>query len=85
MARTMEVQITFELDEYARLESIAAERGVSVAELVRFAVRERYLPARSERRRLVDEIQGMDLPVIEWEAAEDEVGESYDEPGLHTD
>lgn len=73
MARTKRAQVLMEPDEYERLESIAAARGVPVAELIRTAVRERYLTTRGERRRLVEEILGLDLPVIEWEEAEDEV------------
>lgn len=77
MARTKRAQVLMEPDEYERLESIAAERGVPVAELIRTAVRERYLLTREERRRLVDEILGLDLPVVEWEEAEDEVVEAH--------
>ncbi len=77
MARTKRVQVLMEPHEYERLESIAAERGVPVAELIRTAVRERYLLTRVERRRLVDEILGLDLPVGEWEEAEDEVVEAH--------
>lgn len=73
MPRTKRAQVLMEPDEYDRLESIAAERGVPVAELIRTAVRERYLLDREERRRRVEEILGMDLPVIEWDTAEEEV------------
>jgi hypothetical protein len=59
--------------EYERLEAVAAERGVAVAELIRSAVRERYLLTRKERRRLVDEILALDLPPIGWREAEDDV------------
>jgi hypothetical protein len=52
---------------------VAAERGVAVAELIRTAVRERYLLTRKERRRLVDEILDLDLPAIDWREAENEV------------
>lgn len=73
MARTKRAQVLMEPDEYERLEAIAAERGVAVAELIRTAVRERYLLSREERRRRVDEILALDLPVIEWDEAEGDV------------
>lgn len=77
MARTKRAQVLMEPDEYERLESIAAERDVPVAELIRTAVRERYLLTREERARMVDRILGLDLPVVEWEEAEDEVVEAH--------
>lgn len=76
MARTKRAQVLMEPDEYERLEAIAAEQGIAVAELIRIAVRERYLLTPEERRRLVEEILGLDLPTIDWEEAEDEVIEA---------
>lgn len=71
--RTKRAQVLMEPGEYERLEAVAAERGVAVAELIRSAVRERYLLTRKERRRLVDEILALDLPPISWREAEDDV------------
>ena len=76
MARTKRAQVLMEPEEYARLEEIARRNGVPVAELIRSAVRERYLLTRKERRRLVDEILGFDLPVEDWEATETEILEA---------
>lgn len=59
-----------EPEEYDRLEEIARREGVPVAELFRSAVRERYLLTRKERRRLVDQILDLDLPVYEWKETE---------------
>jgi len=73
MPRTKRAQVLMEPEEYERLEAVAAERGVAVAELIRAAVRERYLLTRKERGRLVDEILDLDLPAIHWRKAEDEV------------
>lgn len=72
--RTKRAQVLMEPEEYARLEAVAAEQGVAVAELIRSAVRERYLLTRKERRRLVDDILALDLPPIDWREAEDDVG-----------
>ena len=74
--RTKRAQVLMEPEEYERLEAVAAERGVAVAELIRSAVRERYLLTRKERRRLVDEILALDLPAIGWQEAEDDVQEA---------
>lgn len=79
MARTKRAQVRMEPDEYDRLEAIAAEQGLAVAELIRIAVRERYLLTPEERRRLVEDILGLDLPAIDWDAAEDEVIEARGE------
>ena len=73
MPRTKRAQVLMEPEEYERLEAVAGERGVAVAELIRTAVRERFLLTRRERRRLVDKILGLDLPAIEWQEAEDDV------------
>jgi len=77
MARTKRAQVLMEPEEYERLEAIAAERGVAVAELIRSAVRERYFLSREERRRHVEEILGLDLPVIEWDEAEEDALASH--------
>ncbi|HYO48017.1 MAG TPA: hypothetical protein VEY33_15180 [Gemmatimonadota bacterium] len=76
MARTKRAQVLMEPDEYERLEAIATEQGIAVAELIRIAVRERYLLTPEDRRRLVEEILGLDLPAIDWDEAEDEVIEA---------
>jgi hypothetical protein len=70
MARTKRAQVLMEPEEYERLEEVAGRLGVPVAELFRSAVRERYLLTRRERRRLVDGILGLDLPVEDWEETE---------------
>jgi hypothetical protein len=77
MARTKRAQVLMEPDEYDRLEEIAADRGVPVAELFRTAVRERYLLDSSERRRRIDEILALDLPVIEWDEVEEEAARAH--------
>jgi len=45
MARTKRVQVLMEPEEHRRLERVAKERRVSVAELIRRAVRMQYLSA----------------------------------------
>jgi hypothetical protein len=77
MARTKRAQVLMEPEEYERLEEIAGRQGIPVAELIRSAVRERYLLTQAERRRLVDEILGLELPVVEWQEAEREALEAH--------
>lgn len=77
MSRTKRAQILMEPDDYARLEEIARRKRVSVAELIREAVRERYLA--DDRRRLIDEILAMelDLDLEDWEEVEREVEDGH--------
>ena len=70
MSRTKRAQVLIEPEEYAQLEEIARREQVPVAELFRTAVRERYLLSRQQRRRIIDEILGLDLPVEDWEEME---------------
>lgn len=75
MARSKRAQVLMEPEEYRRLEEIARREGVSVAELVRTAVRERYLPDVERRRdalaRFLGEAPALDLP--DWETLEAEL------------
>lgn len=77
MARTKRAQVMMEPAEYARLEEIAAGRGCSVAELIRSAVRDRYLTVATDRLRLVDDITSMDLDVGDWNDMKSEIEEAH--------
>ena len=66
MARTKRAQILMDPAEYEQLEIRAAREGVSVAELVREAVRERYLKASPRKAEAAADIIAMDLPVVDW-------------------
>ncbi len=68
--------------EYARLESIARQRKVSVGELIRAAVREKYLVSAPDARRAVAEIGAMNLPIGDWAAIERELSEAHGDAGL---
>lgn len=63
MARARRVQIRMEPDEYDTLARIAEARQVSVAELIRVAVRAAYLGSRDSRLDAVERIAAMELPV----------------------
>jgi hypothetical protein len=57
--------------EYKRLQELAEREGLSVAELVRRAVTERYfLPAGQERKQ-------NPVPVGDWDAMKRELSERY--------
>jgi predicted DNA-binding ribbon-helix-helix protein len=77
MTVSKRAQILMEPEEYQRLEEIARQKKVSVAELIRTAVRERYLGGGARRRAGVESICSMSLPVIPWAEAEAEIAEAH--------
>ncbi len=77
MTVSKRAQILMEPEDYRRLEVIARQKNASVAELIRTAVRERYLGVGDERRSSVEAICTMELPVITWAEAEDEVAQAH--------
>lgn len=78
MAQTRHAHILMDPAEYSQLEAVARRAHVSVAELIRTAVRERYLervvPTESPVSRLT--ALGLDLP--HWEDLERELAEAKD-------
>lgn len=77
MTASKRAQILMEPEDYQRLEEIARQKKASVAELIRTAVRERYLGGGTGRRTLVESICSMSLPVIPWDEAEAEIAEAH--------
>ena len=77
MGRTKRVQILMEPEEYRELEEIARQKGVSVAELIRTAVKERYFLASKKQGEAIADILAMNLPVGDWEAVEAEILEAH--------
>lgn len=77
MAATKRAQILMEPTDYRRLEEIARAQNVSVAELIRTAVRDRYFGDEAGRRASVEVICSMGLPVISWVEAEAEAIEGH--------
>jgi hypothetical protein len=76
--KTRRVNMLMEPEAYYRLATIAEREGVSVAELVRRAVEERYLCEPDRRSELVGEILAMELPVAEdWDELEAEIEEAH--------
>ena len=77
MAKTRRAQIPMDPAEYARLEEIARRKGVSMAELIRAALRQLYLIERSQSEDLVDEICGMDIRLDDWDKLEKEIEQAH--------
>lgn len=78
MAQTRRAQITIEPEEYRQLESLAHQKGVSVADLILTAVRERYLTPASSRREIVQEIFRLEIPIEEdWSSIEEEIARAH--------
>lgn len=68
--------------EYGRLAAIARVRGLSVGELIRGAVREKYLLSAPDARGAVEDICAMNVPVEDWAAVEREIAEAHGDPDL---
>ena len=80
MAQARRAQITIDPEEYRQLESLAAQKGTSVADLVRTAVRERYLTRSTRRREIVQEIFRLQAPIEEdWSTIEEEIARAHDD------
>lgn len=62
--------------EYAQLKAIARRKKVSVGELVRTAVRERYLTGPHRRGSIVEGMFRLNLPVDDWEKMERDIIEA---------
>ncbi|MBW8876672.1 MAG: ribbon-helix-helix protein, CopG family [Acidobacteria bacterium] len=75
MARTRKTQVLLRSDEYERLEAIAAQRRTSVPDLIREAVRDRYLPLAERRKRAVEAICQLRIPIPDWDTLEKETAE----------
>jgi len=79
VAATRKAQILMEPDEYQRLAAIAQAQGVSLSELVRAAVRERYLRAVPALSEAVARICAMEIAIPEdWEALEQLIEQRHD-------
>jgi len=79
MSRARTAQITIEPEEYRQLEALAHQKGISVADLIGTAVRERYLTHPVSRREIVQEIFRLEAPIEEdWSSIEEEIARAHD-------
>jgi hypothetical protein len=67
------IQFLIDAEEFRLLRALARRRKTSVAELIRYAVREFYLKAPADRESLVKAILGFKLPNINWKKAKKEI------------
>lgn len=77
MARTREARVLLEDEEYERLETLASQRGISVSDLIRETVRDRFTPLAEQRKRAVEAICRISIPLPEWEVLEAEIAEAH--------
>lgn len=77
MARTREARVLLEDEEYERLETLAGQRGVSVSDLIREAVRDRFTPLAEQRKRAVEAICRISISLPEWDVLEAEIAEAH--------
>ena len=77
MARTKRAQILMDPRDYSRLARIAQRSGSSVGELIRQAVRERYLATAAGGEDAVERICRMRIPVGDWADVEAEIAGAH--------
>lgn len=80
MAELRKTQVLLEPEEYDRLEDIARKRGISIPELIRLTVRERYMPASYTRQEAAAAILRMKIPGAwkSWEEIEADIEDAHD-------
>jgi hypothetical protein len=80
MAELRKAQVLLEPEEYERLEAIARRRGVSVPELIRLTVRERYMPVSQARQDAGAAILRLRIPAEwgDWQDIEEESERAHD-------
>ena len=72
-------QILLDREDYSALARIARQQRTSVSELIKAAVRERFLGVSESRGRALRKLMQMELPVIDWEEIEREVADGHDD------
>ncbi|MBI2192095.1 MAG: hypothetical protein HYU36_08935 [Planctomycetes bacterium] len=77
MPRTKRAQILMEPDEYSALAEMAQQKKISVAELIRKAVKEYCFARPDKSKEIVEEIIQMNLPVQDWQQVELDISESH--------
>lgn len=77
MGRPRRAEIQFEPDQYQRLEGIARQHGVSLSELIRETVLERYTPAANKSQQALEAICNLQIPLEDWESLEEEIAQAH--------
>jgi len=73
MAATRRTQLLMDPGEYRQLRAVARKQRISVAELIRSAVRQSYLAPPPDRQRLVEAILALKLPKMNWKKLKREI------------
>ena len=77
MARPLRTEILLEPEEHRRLEGIARQHGVSLPDLIRTTLLERYSPGAGRLQEAVEEICRLEIPLGDWESLEEEIAEAH--------
>jgi hypothetical protein len=80
MAAKRQARILFEPEEYQKLEILARQQGTTVPDLIRKAVRDRYVLSMADRKRALEEILRLEIPMDpmeDWTTLEEEIERSH--------
>lgn len=77
MAATKQAKVLLEPEEYAVLEDLSKKRGTTLSELIREAVRDRYILLKAERAKALEEIFRLEIPVTDWATFEEEIEQAH--------
>lgn len=77
MAATKQAKVLLEPEEYAVLEDLSKKRGTTLSELIREAVRDRYILLKAERTKALEEIFRLEIPVTDWATFEEEIEQAH--------
>lgn len=77
MAATRQAQVQLEPEEYATLEELARQRGTTLSDLIREAVRDRYILLKAGREDALEEIFRLQIPVTDWASFEDDIEQAH--------
>ncbi len=61
------------------LQEVARQKGLSISELIRTAVREKYYPSHLGREQALAQLLAMAIPVEDWRSTRAELEEARDE------
>lgn len=77
MAAPLRAEVLLQPDEYRRLAGMAEAQGVSLSDLIRSALVERYAPGDPQPQEALEEILRLQIPLPDWETLEDEIAEAH--------
>jgi hypothetical protein len=77
MERPQRIEIHFESRQFRRLEGIARQQGVPLAELIRRTVLECYPPANPKSQQALEEICNLQIPLGDWKSLEEEIDHAH--------